>query len=44
MLKLAGSEVSGHSVRGASTSAAAGAGATMNDIMQAANWSTESVF
>ena len=31
---------SGHSVRGASTSAAAGAGSTMNDIMQAADWST----
>ena len=47
MLKLAGIDVSifsGHSVRGASTSAAAGAGATMNDIMQAADWSTESVF
>ena len=47
MLKLAGIDVSifsGHSVRGASTSAAAGAGVTMNDIMQAADWSTESVF
>jgi len=47
MLKLAGIDVSifsGHSVGGASTSAAAGAGATMNDIMQAADWSTESVF
>ena len=43
-LKLAGINVSlfsGHSVRGASTSAAAGAGV---DIMQAADWSTESVF
>jgi len=30
--------------RGASTSAGAGAGVTMNDIMQAADWSTESVF
>ena len=47
MLKLAGIDVStfsGHSVRGASTSAAAGAGLTMNEIMQAADWSTESVF
>ena len=35
---------SGHSVRGASTSAAAGGGVTMTDIMQAADWSTESVF
>ena len=35
---------SGHSVRGASTSAVAGAGVTMNEIMQAADWSTESVF
>ena len=42
MLKLAVSIFSGHSVRGASTLAAAGA--TMNDIMQAADWSTESVF
>ena len=43
MLKLAGFDVSifsGHSVRGASTLAAAGAGITMNDIMQAADWST----
>ena len=46
-LRLAGIDVSifsGHSVRGASTSAAAGAGITMTDIMQAADWSTESVF
>ena len=46
-LRLAGIDVSifsGHSVRGASTSAAAGAGVTMNDIMQAADWSSESVF
>ena len=46
-LRLAGIDVSifsGHSVRGASTSAAAGAGATMNDIMQVADWSSESVF
>lgn len=44
-LKLAGIDVSlfsGHYARGASTSAAAGA--TMNDTMQAADWSTESVF
>ena len=47
MLKLAGIDVSiisGHSVRGASTYAAAGAGITMNDIMQAADWSSELVF
>ena len=46
-LRLAGIDVSifsGHSVRGASTSAAAGAGVTMTDILQAADWSTESVF
>jgi len=46
-LKLAGIDVSifaGHSVRGAATSAAAGSGVTMNDIMQAADWSSESVF
>ena len=46
-LRLAGIDVSifsGHSVRGASTSAAAGAGVTMAYIMQAADWSTESVF
>ena len=46
-LRLAGldeSIFSGHSVRGASMSAAAGAGVTMTDIMQAADWSTESVF
>ena len=33
-----------HSVRGASTSAAAGAGVTTNDILSAADWSSESVF
>ena len=47
ILRLAGIDVSifsGHSVRGASTSAAAGTGITMNDIMQAADWSSESVF
>ena len=46
-LKLAGVDVSifaGHSTRGASTSAAAGAGVTTADIMKAADWSTESVF
>ena len=46
-LGLAGIDVSifsGHSVRGASTSAAAGAGVTMTDIMQAADWNTELVF
>ena len=43
-LRLAGIDVSifpGHSVRSASTSAAAAAGVTMNDIMQAADWSSE---
>ena len=46
-LRLAGINVSifsGHSVRGASTSTAAGSGVTMTDIMQAAVWSSESVF
>ena len=46
-MRLAGIDVSifsGHSVRGASTSAAAGSGVTMTDIMQAADWSSESVF
>ena len=46
-LRLAGIDVSifaGHSTRGASTSAAAGAGITTADIMKAADWSTESVF
>ena len=46
-LRLAGIDVSifsGHSVRGASVSAAAGAGVKMSEIMQAADWSTESVF
>ena len=46
-LKLAGIDVSifaGHSVRGASTSAAASSGVTMSDIMQAADWSSQSVF
>ena len=35
--------VSGHSVRGASTSAAAGADVTVNEIMQAIDWSRVSV-
>ena len=46
-LKLAGIDASifaGHSTRGASTSAAAGAGLTTIDIMNAADWSTGSVF
>ena len=43
-LKLAGTDASIFSVRGALTSAAAGAGITMNNIMQAADWSCESVF
>jgi len=33
-----------HSIRGASTSAAANAGVTTNDILNAADWSSESVF
>ena len=33
-----------HSVRGASTSAAADAGVTTNDILNAADWSNDSVF
>lgn len=35
---------SAHSVRGASTSKAANMGITTNDILKAANWSSESVF
>ena len=34
----------GHSAKRAATSAAAGSGVTMNDIMQAADWSSQSVF
>ena len=34
----------GHSVRGAATSAAANAGVSMSDILNAADWSSESVF
>ena len=33
-----------HSISGACTSAAASAGMTTNDILKAANWSSESVF
>ena len=47
VLRLSGIDVSifsGHSVRGASTSAAAGAGITTNDILKAADWSSDSVF
>ena len=48
VLKGAGIDVSifsAHSVRGASVSAAAaGAGITTNDILKAADWSSESVF
>ena len=33
-----------HSIRGASTSAAVNAGVTTNDILNAADWSSESVF
>ena len=47
VLELAGidaSTFSGHSVRGASTSAAAGAGVTTNDILKAADWSSDFVF
>jgi len=47
VLRLAGIDVSifsGHSVRGASTSAAAGAGITTDDILKAADWSSDSVF
>jgi len=46
-LRLAGIDVSifaGRSTRGASTSAAAGAGITTANIMKATDWSTESVF
>ena len=47
VLRLAGIDVSvfsGHSVRGESTSAAAAAGITTNDILKAADWSSDSVF
>ena len=38
------SEFSAHSVRGASSSVAANLGITANDILKAADWSSESVF
>ena len=47
LLEAAGIDISifnAHSVRGASSSAAAVAGITTNDILKAANWSSESVF
>ena len=47
MLDLAGIDTKtfkAHSVRGASASAAASAGLTTNQIMNAADWSLESVF
>ena len=47
VLKDAGIDVNmftAHSVRGASSSAAAMAGVTTNDILKAADWSTDSVF
>ena len=46
MLKLAGIDTDtfkAHSVRSASTSAAASVGLTTNQIMEAADWSSESV-
>ena len=47
LLQAAGMDTSifsAHSVRGASSSKAANMGITTNDILKAANWSTESVF
>ena len=47
MLKLAGIDTNtfkAHSIRGASVSAAASAGITTNQIMEAADWSSVSVF
>ena len=46
MLSLAGINgvFTAHSTRGASTSAAARAGAALSDIMEAADWSRESTF
>ena len=47
MLKLSGVDVSmftAHSTRSASVTAAADSGVTTNDILKAADWSTESVF
>jgi len=45
LLQAAGVDIStftSHSVRGASSSAAAGAGMTVNDILKAADWCSES--
>ena len=47
MLANSGIDVSifkAHSVRGAATSAAANAGITTNDILNAADWSSQSIF
>ena len=47
MLKLSGINVgifTAHSTRSASVSAAADSGMTVNDILKAADWSSESVF
>ena len=47
LLEAAGidtAEFSAHSVRGASSSVAANLGITTNDILKAADWSSESVF
>ena len=47
MLESAGVDTSvfiAHSVRGASSTAAANLGITTNDILKAADWSSESVF
>ena len=47
MLKLAGIDTDtfkSHSVRSASATAAASAGVTINQIMEAADWRSESVF
>ena len=47
VLKMSGIDTSiftAHSTRGASSSAAADSGITINDILKAADWSTESVF
>ena len=47
VLKLSGIDVSvftAYSTRSASASAAADSGVTTNDILKAADWSTESVF
>jgi len=47
LLEAAGVDTSvfnAHSVRGASSSAAANLGITTNEILKAADWSSESVF